>query len=62
MSESNNVVLITGTSTGIGKLTAELLAKNNFQVIATMRDVEGKKFRKCQAALILKFKYFNRRY
>ena len=42
MSESNNVVLITGTSTGIGKLTAELLAKNNFQVIATMRDVEGK--------------------
>ncbi len=42
MSKSNKTVLITGSSTGIGKLAAELLAKNDFQVIATMRDVDGK--------------------
>ena len=41
MSSQNKVVVITGASTGIGYLTAELLAKNNFQVVATMRDVEN---------------------
>ena len=39
---NNKVVLITGSSSGFGKLIAELLSKNNFQVIATMRDIEGK--------------------
>ena len=33
-------VLITGTSAGIGKATAELFAKNNWNVIATMRNPE----------------------
>ena len=42
MSSQNKVVVITGASTGIGYLTAELLAKNNFQVVATMRDVKNK--------------------
>lgn len=32
-------VLITGTSSGFGKLTAELFANNGWQVIATMRDI-----------------------
>src|SRR5712671_447421 len=35
---SQPVALVTGTSTGIGLSTAIYLARNNFQVIATMRD------------------------
>ena len=31
-------ILITGSNSGIGKLAVELFAKNNWQVIATMRD------------------------
>ena len=31
-------ILITGSNSGIGKLTTELFAKNNWQVIATMRN------------------------
>ena len=42
MNNTNNVVLITGASSGFGRLIAELLSKNNFQVIATMRDISGK--------------------
>lgn len=38
----NKVVLITGTSTGIGLYTSILLAKNNYKVYASMRDT-GKK-------------------
>jgi len=33
------VVLITGTSSGFGRLIAETLARKNFQVFATMRDL-----------------------
>lgn len=36
------VVLITGTSTGFGRLMAEGFAKNGARVIATMRDLNGK--------------------
>ncbi len=38
----NKVALITGTSTGIGLYTSILLAKNNYTVYASMRDM-GKK-------------------
>ncbi len=31
-------ILITGSNSGIGKLTAEIFAENNWQVIATMRN------------------------
>lgn len=36
------VVLITGTSTGFGRLMAEGFARKGARVIATMREVEGK--------------------
>lgn len=38
----SKTILITGTSTGFGRLIALTLAKNNHNVIATMREVEGK--------------------
>jgi NAD(P)-dependent dehydrogenase (short-subunit alcohol dehydrogenase family) len=37
-----DVVLITGASTGFGRITAELLARRDFRVFATMRDVAGR--------------------
>src|SRR5215831_3173526 len=42
MRENKPVVLITGTSSGFGRLTAELLARNGYCVVATMRGVDGK--------------------
>ncbi len=36
------VVVVTGTSTGFGRLIAETLARKNYQVFATMRNVNGK--------------------
>ena len=35
-------VVVTGASSGFGKLTVELLAKNGYKVFATMRGIEGK--------------------
>jgi NAD(P)-dependent dehydrogenase (short-subunit alcohol dehydrogenase family) len=39
---SNHVVLITGSSTGFGRLFAETLAQLGYTVFATMRDVTGR--------------------
>jgi NAD(P)-dependent dehydrogenase (short-subunit alcohol dehydrogenase family) len=36
------VVLVTGTSSGFGRLIAETLARKNYQVFATMRNVQGR--------------------
>jgi NADP-dependent 3-hydroxy acid dehydrogenase YdfG len=35
-------VLITGASTGFGRLTAETLARKGYQVFASMRDIAGR--------------------
>ena len=39
---SKHVVLITGSSTGFGRMIAESLARNGPIVFATMRDPEGR--------------------
>ncbi|MFK8006719.1 MAG: SDR family oxidoreductase [Saprospiraceae bacterium] len=36
----NQTILITGSNSGIGKITAEYFAKKNWQVIATMRNIK----------------------
>jgi NAD(P)-dependent dehydrogenase (short-subunit alcohol dehydrogenase family) len=38
----SKTILITGTSTGFGKLTTLTLAKEGYDVVAAMRDVKGK--------------------
>jgi NAD(P)-dependent dehydrogenase (short-subunit alcohol dehydrogenase family) len=40
--DSKQVVLITGSSTGFGRLMAETLARNGHTVFATMRDPAGR--------------------
>jgi NAD(P)-dependent dehydrogenase (short-subunit alcohol dehydrogenase family) len=40
--DSEKVVLITGTSSGFGRLIAETLARRKYQVFATMRDTKGR--------------------
>ena len=42
MSSPQQVVIITGASSGFGRLIAETLARKNFQVFATMRNVKGR--------------------
>jgi NAD(P)-dependent dehydrogenase (short-subunit alcohol dehydrogenase family) len=39
---NNPVVLITGTSAGFGRLAAETLARRDYHVFATMRDIAGR--------------------
>jgi NAD(P)-dependent dehydrogenase (short-subunit alcohol dehydrogenase family) len=38
----SQVVLITGSSTGFGRLAAETLARRGYTVLATMRDIAGR--------------------
>src|SRR6266850_8456206 len=42
MTNPKQVVLITGASSGFGRLIAETLARKNYRVFATMRNVNGK--------------------
>ncbi|HEV1995446.1 MAG TPA: SDR family oxidoreductase [Candidatus Acidoferrum sp.] len=42
MPRTQQVVLITGASSGFGRLIAETLARKNYQVFATMRNVNGR--------------------
>ena len=42
MSAQKQVVLITGSSSGFGRLFAETFARNGYSVFATMRGVSGK--------------------
>ena len=42
MSNSKQVVLITGTSSGLGRAIAETLARKNFHVFASMRNINGR--------------------
>src|SRR5260370_7961349 len=42
MSSTRQVVLITGASSGFGRLIAETLARKKFRVFATMRNVKGR--------------------
>ena len=42
---SKQVVLITGASTGFGRLTAETMARRGFVVYATMRDIKERNAR-----------------
>jgi NAD(P)-dependent dehydrogenase (short-subunit alcohol dehydrogenase family) len=44
----NQVVLITGTSTGFGRSAAETLAQRGYKVFATMRDTSGRNSRVCE--------------
>lgn len=42
VNDLKKVVLVTGASSGIGESIVKLLSKNNFQIIASMRDIDGK--------------------
>lgn len=42
MSNTQQVVLITGASSGFGRVIAETLARKKFQVFATMREIGGR--------------------
>jgi len=42
MPSPKQVVLITGASSGFGRLIAETLARKNYRAFATMRDIKGR--------------------
>jgi NAD(P)-dependent dehydrogenase (short-subunit alcohol dehydrogenase family) len=45
---TDSVVLITGSSTGFGRLMAATLAQHRYDVYASMREVGGAKLRECR--------------
>jgi NAD(P)-dependent dehydrogenase (short-subunit alcohol dehydrogenase family) len=45
---SGQVVLITGSSTGFGRLMAETFARHGYRVFATMRGIDGKNAKAAQ--------------
>jgi NAD(P)-dependent dehydrogenase (short-subunit alcohol dehydrogenase family) len=45
----NTVVLITGASTGFGRVASETLARRGYSVFAAMRDSSGRNAANCQA-------------
>lgn len=49
MSAQKPVVLVTGTSTGFGRLFAETFARNGYSVFATMRGVSGKNAKQAES-------------
>ncbi|HTB92224.1 MAG TPA: SDR family oxidoreductase [Candidatus Sulfotelmatobacter sp.] len=51
--ESKQVILITGASTGFGRLFAETLARHGHSVFATMRDPQGKNAKNAAELLAL---------
>ena len=51
MSNAKQVALVTGCSSGFGKLIALKLARNGFAVFASMREIKG---RNAQAAAVEK--------
>ena len=48
MADAKQVVLVTGSSTGFGKLIAEALARKGYRVFATMRNIAGKNAKAAQ--------------
>lgn len=42
MTSKPEVVIVTGTNSGFGRLISETLARNNFVVFATMRELHGR--------------------
>lgn len=51
MTSPSQVVVVTGSNSGFGRLVSETLARNNFVVFATMRELHG---RNAQAAAELR--------
>jgi len=51
--DSNQVIFITGASTGFGRLFAETLARHGHTVFATMRDPQGKNAKNAAELLAL---------
>ena len=50
---SKQVVLITGSSTGFGRLFADTLARNGHTVFATMRDPGGRNAKNASESVLL---------
>jgi NAD(P)-dependent dehydrogenase (short-subunit alcohol dehydrogenase family) len=53
MPKQERVVLVTGASSGFGRLIAELLARKGYTVFATMRDLAGRNARRAEELRVL---------